>query len=186
GAAQTDGHGKVGAHFLAHIAGDFQVDAHAVFQAAAVQVRAVVGMGREEVGQQVAVRAVNFHDFKAGRLGAQRRIAEGMHNILNLLDGQGVRYGLRAILRPELGPRDFRSGADGLRPQKLLPTAMLDLDGGHRTVFLDALRQPAQAGDVLVVGNAQVAMRGLGADFIDIRILYDDAAGTARRLLAVI
>ena len=185
-AAQADGDGHVRADLLAHVAGDFQVDAHAVFQAAAVQIGAVVGMGGEEVGQQVAVRAMNFDDFKAGGFGAAGGVAKGMYDILDFLDGQHMRHGLHAILIPQLGPGQGGSGADGLGAQELLAAAVLNLDGGHGAVFTDALGQPGQAGNVLVAGNAQVAVRAFGADFIHIGVFHNDRARAALGLVGVV
>ncbi len=56
--------------YRAHGVGDFEREAHAVFAAAAVAVGALVGDGREELVDEIAVRGVNFDDVESGLVGA--------------------------------------------------------------------------------------------------------------------
>ena len=186
GAAQADGHREVRAHLLPHVPHDLDVDPHPVLQAAAVEVGAVVGGGGEEVCQQVSVGAVDLHQFKARHLGPEGRVAEGVDDVLDLLDGQHMGHRLDAVLIPQLGPGNGGGRADGLGAQELLPAAVLDLDGRDGALLPDVLRQPGEAGDVLVAGDAQVAVGGLGADVVHIGVLHNDHAGAAGRLLPVV
>ncbi len=186
GAGKADGDREIRPHLLADIPDNLHIDAHPVFQAPAVEIGAVVGVGGEEVGQQVAVGSVNLHQLKTGLLGPQGGIAEGVDNVLNLLDGEDMGHRLDPVLVPQLGPGEGGGGADGLGAQELLAAAVLNLDGGNRAHFPDVLRQPGQAGDVLVAGDAQMAVGGFGADVVHIGVLHHDAAGAAGGLVPVV
>ena len=146
----------------------------------------MVRSGGEEVRQQIAVCAVDLDEVEAGDLRAPGRVAEGVDYVLDLLDGQHVGHGLQAVLIPQLRPGDGARRAHGLCAQELLAAAVLDLDAGGGAALLDVFSQPGEAGDVLVLRDAEVAVRALGADVVHIGILDNDHARTAGGLVAVI
>ena len=70
---------------------DFQQQACAVFQAAAVAVGALVGAALQELVEQVTVRTVDFHAVKAGGLGVFRAQAIGLDDVGDFFSFQGAR-----------------------------------------------------------------------------------------------
>jgi hypothetical protein len=75
---------EVGAHPLAGAAHDFQREADAVFIAAAPFVVAVVGVGGDELVDQVALGAHDLHAVIAGTLGQRGRIDVVLDRLLDL------------------------------------------------------------------------------------------------------
>jgi len=90
--------------------GDFEHEPGAVFDRAAVVVRAVVGAVLEKLIEQVAIGAVDFHAVKAGALRILRPLAVGFHDGGEFARFQSPRGDKRA-----LGPEqaDVSPGGDG-------------------------------------------------------------------------
>ena len=82
--------GEVRTHFLADTTDDFQGEACAVFHAAAIGVSTMVGIGGQELVQDVAVCHVHFHGVEASFLGAACCLAELLHQFMDFGDGQGT------------------------------------------------------------------------------------------------
>ena len=86
---------------------DLEEQAGAIFKAAAVGVRAVVGEGREELVEQVAVGGVDLDEIEAGGEGAEGGEAEGFNG--------GVDGGLVEGLGDGVGRgKSDGAGSDGL------------------------------------------------------------------------
>lgn len=90
GGVDLCGDGEVRTHFLADTADDFQGEACAVFHAAAVGVGTMVGIGGQELVQDVAVCHVHFHSVEASFLGAACCLAELFHQFVDFGDGQST------------------------------------------------------------------------------------------------
>src|SRR5699024_8440672 len=69
GAAETDDQGEILPHILLAAGKDLLQKTETVFPAATVPIGALVGKGGKEVGDEVAVGAMNLHHLKAGVLG---------------------------------------------------------------------------------------------------------------------
>ncbi len=86
--------GLAAAHSVCHGAGDFQREAGAVFDAAAVVVGALVAAAFHELVEQVAVGAVDLDAVKAGCLDrVARRCRKGMHDAGDFADVERARLG---------------------------------------------------------------------------------------------
>ena len=183
-AAQAHDDGEVLAHVLLAALENLLQEAEAVLPAAAVPVAPLVGEGREEVGDEVAVRAVDLHHLEAGGLCTPCGLAEILHQLVDLLDGQLFRDGGLAVAlihqRPGIGRGGFHR-----RAQKALASAVLDLDAGHAVEVLDGIGQPAQAHDVFIITDAQLVGGGLAALAVHVGVFHDDHAHFAARQVLI-
>ena len=68
---------------------DFDGEADAVFQGAAVSVAAVVEQGREELVDEPAVTAVDHDHFKTSAFGQAGGVTIGFYDIIDQFLGQG-------------------------------------------------------------------------------------------------
>jgi len=75
-----------------HRFGDFGNEAHPVGFGTAIFVAALVGSLRQELVHEIAVRAVQFEYVEAGFMCAPRRVAPGLHQILDLVAFQRLRH----------------------------------------------------------------------------------------------
>jgi len=84
----------------------FPDDAHAVVNAAAVVIVAAVGMGREELTQQVSVCGVNLHSIEPDILSTFGSRCESVHEAGDFVTSQtprpGAEYGFEHV--PMLKP----------------------------------------------------------------------------------
>ena len=100
----ADEHRLVLRPVLAHRLGRGEREAHAAGAVAAILVVALVADRREELRQQVAVRAVDLDDVVARGIGAARGLAELLHDQrLDLRDGE-LRAASRSSARPPTAP----------------------------------------------------------------------------------
>ena len=90
-------HREIGADGAAHGLDRLDAQAQAVRQPAAVAVGALVGVVRQELVEQVAVRAVQFHAIEAGRLCPERRAGKGRHRIVHFRQRQRFRQPVGAF-----------------------------------------------------------------------------------------
>jgi len=176
---QPHGQGKIAADLGARIFDHMHQEAHAIIERTAPAVGSLVGVRGQEVGNQIAVRAMYFHQFETGVHRAARGVAEGLDDAQNLGLGQFARNRRLAFPFLQGRPGHHRRRDDGLSAQELLATAVLDLDAGASTLFLDGFRQPGQAGNVVIAGNAELAVGRLGAQIVDEGVFTDDEAGAA-------
>ena len=89
GAAHTEFDGEKGADSGADRLQDFDGEADAVFQGAAVSVAAVVEQGREELVDEPAVTAVDHDHFKTSAFGQAGGVTISFHDIVDQFLGQG-------------------------------------------------------------------------------------------------
>ena len=118
GCGDTDEEGQVGGPDGAHGVNNLEGKAGAVLEAAAIGVGALVGEGREEFVEQVAVGRVDFDDVEASGGSAPGRLLEGANDGVDAVLRKGLRNG---IVR---GKRDCARG-DGV------PSALL---GGDESI----------------------------------------------------
>ncbi len=114
---------------------------------------------------------MDLHQVEAGRLRPLGRLAESLHDLLDLLDGHGHRDGTAG--RSDLRPGDVGGGL-GLLKDEPLPARMGDLDGRHRPVRPDRVRDERQPGNVFHPGDAQLAGRCLAGVVVYPGVLDDD------------
>ena len=126
GAAQTHTDRVVGTDLGFDLLDDLEQEAHPVLERPAIPVGPLVAVWREEVGDEVAVAGMDLHHVEPGRLGPLGRLAEGLDDLLDLVDGQGHRDG--AAGGGDLRPGDVGGGL-GLLEDEPLPARMGDLDG---------------------------------------------------------
>ena len=106
-AGHADADHVVVADLLAYLVEHLEAEAHAIFQAAAVFIRALVGLGRPERVDQGLEGAVDFEAVEVAFLAAPGRLAEGLDDpaeipFLHLL-GMGAMVGLAHPRRPDGG-----------------------------------------------------------------------------------
>ena len=89
GAAHAEFDGEKGADSGADRLQDFDGEADAVFQGAAVSVAAVVEQGREELVDEPAVTAVDHDHFKTSAFGQAGGVTIGFYDIIDQFLGQG-------------------------------------------------------------------------------------------------
>ena len=82
--------GQVAAGLAADILNNEPGQAHAVLEAAAELVGAVVGALGDEGADQIPVGAVHLHHVDTGLLGAARRVAIALDDAVDLLVGHGL------------------------------------------------------------------------------------------------
>ena len=153
GDAEEEGHGlgDDGADGL----GDLDENAGAVLEGAAVVVGALVGDGGKELGDEVAVSAVDLNHVEAGLDGTDGRGLPRLDELLDLSDGHllGVRVGLVVVA----------NGAG--TPDVLGPAALL----GPANLGLAALQVPGGLGAGLAagVGELDAGLLALRVDVVD-------------------
>ena len=84
----------------AHRINRFQVKAHAVFQAAAIGVAALIGEGGKKTRPQIAMGEMQFQPFKAGGQGAARGIGIALVQRLDFGDAEFMH---RVDIAPAIG-----------------------------------------------------------------------------------
>ncbi|OPZ74769.1 MAG: hypothetical protein BWY80_00452 [Firmicutes bacterium ADurb.Bin456] len=87
-AGDTEIHQEIRPAFFPDIRHYFKRKAQTVGQSPAVGITALVGVLGHELGDQVAVGAMDLHPVKAGFLGPQRGIAELGYDFFDFRDGQ--------------------------------------------------------------------------------------------------
>ena len=126
---------------------------------------------------------VDFHQIKACVHGTLRRVSECLDQNLDLIDGQFFRYRMELVI--EHGPRNRRS-CFHRRSQEPLAAAVFDLDSRFRTMVLDAVRQPSQAGDVLMAADSDLTVAGLAGNVVNIGVLHNYQTGAAVGQMGVV
>jgi hypothetical protein len=121
-------HREAGADRLAHPAHHRRREAQPVLQAAAVLVAALVGPGREELAEQVAVSGVQLHRVEAGFQGQPGGPGEVGRLILDLGRAHGLAH--RAAIDAQFPGGAQRAAADHDRAGK--KSAVHELHGSGR------------------------------------------------------
>lgn len=179
---EAHGDGEVGADGGADGLVDLTQQPHAVFEAAAVLVGALVLVKGHEAGDEVAVARVDLHAIKAGLLGVGGGDAELAHQLLDFLDG-----GLPGhISVPGAG-----HGGDGHRLHATIDVAVgltagvVDLAEDFAAVLVDGVGHLLVAGDlrVLIETSHILVSGGIAVDAV---VLGDDQAKAALGLGFVI
>ena len=167
---------------------------HATGAVAAILVVALVGDRRQELRQQVAVRAVDLDHIVAAGIGAARGLAELAHDALDLLGrelpGRHVTLACRQLGgADDLPALPSRAGRPQLaclveRPRRrALAPGVGDLGRRDGALLLEEPHQPFMAVDLAVVPQAEIAL-GDPAARLDRAVLGEDDAELAERELA--
>ncbi len=178
-----------------HRFGHLGDEPHPVQFGAAIFVRALVGFFRQELVHEIAVGAVQLQHVEAGGIGAPRRLAPGLHQILHLLPLQRARH--RPFLamgdRARRHRRPFVPVVDhgvDLRGSLQRPVAfprtggarlaagVAELDAGDRVLLLDEFDEAPERLDEFVVPDAEIADRAAAAPLHFCR-LDDNETGAA-------
>ncbi len=179
-----------------HRLGDLERKTHAVLARAAIAIGAAVRHRREELVDQIAMRAVDFADVVARVGGALRRIAaRGEHGadvVVVHLDRhrkaapRRQRAGRQTAPRRHAGPRvAFIERAPLLHRavRTGVAAAMAELDRRHRAHLLDEVGDAAIRARLVIVPDAG-AVIGLAPARLDRGLLAEHDAGAAHRVAA--
>ena len=160
----------------AHRFGDLGDEAHPVGFRAAIFVGALVGSLRQELVHEIAVRAMQLQHVEAGLMGAPRRVAPGLHQVLHLVALQRLRHrpflavGDRARRHRRPGVPVVDVGRPLQRPvafpgprRARLAAGMAELDARDRILLLDEFDEAAERLDEGVVPDAEIADRAAAA-----------------------
>ncbi len=172
---------------------DLERKALAVGGAAAVAVGAPVGFGREELVDQVAVRAMDLEHLEAGIGGAPRGSGPGRDQRMDLVFAQCGRRGPahvdRQCARPDHRPRRFAARRIGVVQrtmamppglQRTLAAGVAELDRRHRALAAQQVGHAPQRRHLRVVPQADVAVRVAPARFDRGRLDEHDARAAER------
>jgi hypothetical protein len=180
----------------AHRFGDLGNEAHPVDFGSAIFVAALVGLLRQEFVHEITMRAMQLQHLEAGRVGAPRRLAPGLHQVLHLAALQRFRYRpflavcdrARRNRRPCVPVVDI--GRPLQRPVALprpggarLAAGMAELDSRRRILLLDEFDEAAQRLDEAVIPDAEIA-EGAAAAPLDFCGFDHHEAGAAGGKLA--
>ena len=171
---QLHPHRVVGPYAFAHGGEDVRQQPGAIVQAAAVVVVALVESGGEKLGDDVTVAAVDLHPVQPGAAGAVRGGGKCRHQGVDVrlrhhvqLRGRRIRIveGPHLALQHALAEVAVGGGRVGGYPQgpsglDILHThqaAVVQLGGDFGTVRVHRIGDSAQAGDVAIVGDGDLA-----------------------------
>ncbi len=175
--ADAGAHDEARPDHLPHRVQDFEVEPHAVLEAAAILVGALVGGLADELLDQEIVGAMHLDPVEAAFHRPAPRLCEGVDHLGDLV--------LRHRMRGHAGQRvdeDFRR-RPGLRPRRTLIEAhMVDLREHAHAVRLHRLHELLVARDDAVVPG----IHGHGAGLVDARRLDQRQAHAAPRPRLVI
>jgi hypothetical protein len=152
-------------------------DAHAVLEGAAADVAAMVGVGGEELVDEVPVRPVDLHAVGAGALGAPGGLDEQGDHVGDLR-GRHLAHGLAH--GDVLDRRGRGHGLVAVEEGDALAAGMVDLHDELAAVGVDAIDQARQSLDVALVGEGHAAVIGASVLPVDGGALRDDQADPAR------
>ena len=143
---------------------DLEQESNAVVEGASIRVAALVGEGREEFVEQVAVGGVDLDEVETSVVGAMGRSREGVNN--------GVDAGLiESLGRGVVGCEPDGTGAEGLpsafagveqafasegRGHGGFAACVGELDSGADALGVDELGDAGEAGNVVVGVDAEV------------------------------
>ena len=120
----------------------------------------MVGQGGVELVQQIPVGGVELHPIETGFLRPAGGLGKGFHHRLDFPHCHSPREG-----RPRLGTGRLHSaGAHRLHACVLgigRAPRVADLRHGLHPVVVDSIRQPPQAGNVLLPGDGELTAVGL-------------------------
>jgi hypothetical protein len=181
----------------AHARCNLEGKAHAIDLRAAVRIIAPIGARRQELVDEVAVRAVDLKEVESAPRGARGGLAPRGDQGAHLGEGERARCRKRRSMRdrargdqlpllpivdPRLATRERRAALPGPRQPRLAP-GMAELNAGDRALGLDERGAARKCGDELVVPKAGVA-DGAAAAARHLGRLHDDEAGAALRIAA--
>jgi len=135
----------------------------AVFKAAAVLVGAVVGIGGEELADEIAVGGMELHAVEAGLLRADGGIDEVLHKALDLGSLKGAGGLLGKVAHPVGGAdHGLAAGEDGIG----LAAGMVELAEHPGVVPVHGGGHFCHAPDIPVAGQGKLAQHGRSVDFV--------------------
>ena len=188
GGGDADPDGEVGGEGGADGADDFEREACAVGEEAAVLVGAGVGERREELVGKVAVGGVDFGEEEAGGGGAVGGGGEVGDDFVHAGAVEGLGEGVLVVEAEggggdDVGPAAFggRDGVGGRDPgggHAGFAAGVGELDAGNGALRFEKVGDAGEEGDVVVVADAEVA-GGDAAFRADGGGFGDDGAGAA-------
>ena len=154
----------------AHRVNRFQVKAHAVFQAAAIGIAALIGDGGQETRAQIAMGEMQFQPFKPGSQGAARSIGIALMQRLDFRDAEFMH---RVDIAPAIGNGGWGPHLPAIRMIRgqlllampgffltALAPSMAKLRCRHRAHILDHRSDAREAFDLVISINARTACAG--------------------------
>ena len=173
---EADTDGEIGAAGLPDAGDNLREHPQAVFKAAAVLVLPLVGIGRQELLEQIAVGSVKLHTITARLLYPSRASHKLGNELLDLFGRQGAGVLLK-VFAGNGGGGDNRLPA-GERSDRF-PAWVMELDEDFSPVLMDHRGQPGQAGDMAILSDGQLPHESGTVGIIDPGDLRDDQAGSA-------
>ena len=173
---EADTDGEIGAAGLPDAGDNLREHPQAVFKAAAVLVLPLVGIGRQELLEQIAVGGVKLHTITARLLYPSRASHKLGNELLDLFGRQGAGVLLK-VFAGNGGGGDNRLPA-GERSDRF-PAWVMELDEDFSPVLMDHRGQPGQAGDMAILSDGQLPHESGTVGIIDPGDLRDDQAGSA-------
>ena len=175
---------EVGADLLAHRADDLEREPRPVLEWPAVLVGALVGLGREELLEQVSVRAVELDGVEPGGDSPARPLAVLVDQARDLVELDRPRR------RPERA-RDVRGRGDRRLVAfgvalRVLPAGVVDLDRNLRALVVHGFGEIRQRADKAVVVDADGVSNGPPDFPVDRCVLEDDEPNAAPRPCPVV
>ena len=199
---QLDPYRIVSPHFGADRRQYFQQQPQAVFQRAAILVGALVGIGRDEAGEQIAMPGVDLQPIEPGGLGpacASAELGDDQIDVglLQHLDFRRLhaRHPGQLFHQEMFGEVALGGGGQAGRPERVTiacmrvtrdQPAVVQLHRDFRAVGMDPVGQRLEAGNELVIRNRGLLPRHLADRPGHPSHARNDQARAAARLLLVI
>ena len=180
-AGQLEAEDEIAAAALAHARHEVFHQMHAAFEVAAIGVVAIVGPGRHELVEQMAVAAGQLDAAEAAAFEARGGIREVTKQGVDLVDRQHVRHGPADVVGEGRGPDRFVVAAGGVTAA----AGVLQLADQSAILAFDRVGPASQPGEFIVVPGADprrdtpLVRRGGER-------LGDDHAGAAARAVGVV
>ena len=183
GSVHTNGDREVSAAGKANTHDNFCGETHAVEEVAAIFVRAVIGVGRHKLIDQIAVRSVDFHAVEPGGLGNDGALDEALDHGLDFRRRHFLWHNAHGLAHHGRGAND-RIAVQ--RDWESLIAGVMQLHEHLGAICMNTIHHTGKTGDHVHIRCAQLTRLCNAGQFIHTADLRDDQTDTALRALFVI